>query len=251
MEGPSLFLAAEQLAPFVGKKILSVLGNSKIGIERLKGERILDIFSYGKYLFFQFDTFALRIHFMLYGSFQAVVDHVKVTGDYPKKARAPRLALSLKNGEIEMYSCSVRFIEESDAKAQCDYSIDIMSDEWDGRKALAVVKKEKESEIADVLLDQTIFLGVGNIIKNEVLVREKVAPTRLIANISAAKLKKIVDLTREYVFQFYEWRKKFELRKHYLIYRQSLCKQCGSKVLRKKTGQRNRVSFICPKCSRE
>ena len=35
MEGPSLFLAAEQLAPLVGEKIELVEGNTKIGKERL------------------------------------------------------------------------------------------------------------------------------------------------------------------------------------------------------------------------
>lgn len=36
MEGPSLRLAAEQLAPFKNRKILLVEGNSRIGKEKLK-----------------------------------------------------------------------------------------------------------------------------------------------------------------------------------------------------------------------
>lgn len=250
MEGPSLLLAAEQLAPFVGQKIKQVSGNTKIGKERVLGKKILAIFSYGKYLFVQFDTFALRVHFMLYGSFQATIDHVKVTGDYPRKVRVPRLLLELKNGEIEMYNCSLRYIEESNAKEFCDYSIDIMSEEWDPKKALAKLKNGPESEIADALLDQTIFMGVGNIIKNEVLFLAKTSPIRKVGELSPAKLKQIVSLAREYVFKFYEWRKKFELRKHYQIYRQSLCPECGGKVARKKTGIRNRVSFICANCEK-
>jgi endonuclease-8 len=95
MEGPSLYLAAEQLSPLVGEVIKKVTGNTKIGKERLAGEKILNIFSYGKYLFFQFETFALRVHFLLFGSFQATIKRKKVTGDYPKKALEPRLALKL------------------------------------------------------------------------------------------------------------------------------------------------------------
>jgi len=52
MEGPSLLLASEQLAPFVGRQIKQVNGNTKIGKERLLQKEVLSIFSYGKYLFF-------------------------------------------------------------------------------------------------------------------------------------------------------------------------------------------------------
>lgn len=250
MEGPSVLLASQQLAPFAGQKIKSVSGNTKIGKERLDGKVVLSIFSYGKYLFFQFDDFALRVHFMLYGSFEATVKRKKVTGDYPKKIRVPRLAMKFSNGHIEMYNCSVVFVEQSNAKASCDYTCDIMSDMWDGKKALTKILNFPESEIADILLDQSIFMGVGNIIKNEVLLLAKTSPLKKVRDISLMKLKKIITLTRSYVFQFYEWRKNFILRKHYMIYRQSLCKQCGRKVYRKKTGVRNRWSFICPHCEK-
>ena len=37
VEGPSLHLAAEQLHPFIGQRIETVSGNSRIGIGRLAG----------------------------------------------------------------------------------------------------------------------------------------------------------------------------------------------------------------------
>lgn len=250
MEGPSIFLAAELLLPFVGKKIKAVHGNTKIGKERLLGEKVCAIFPYGKYLFLQFETFALRTHFLLYGSFEAVIKKVKVTGDYPKKKRTPRLALEFSNGYLRMYSCSVRFIEEADAKSLCDLSTDTMSASWDKKRAYKKAREKPKEEIADVLLDQHIFSGVGNIIKNEVLLRAKILPTHRIKEISSLGLKNIINIIREYVFEFYEWRKNFELKKHYQVYRQSTCKQCGNKVKRVRTGLRQRLSFICEHCEK-
>lgn len=136
MEGPSLFLAAEQLSQLIGEVIGDVTGNTRIGKERLLHKKVLDIFAWGKHLVFQFDTFALRVHFMLFGSFEATISHIKVTGDYPKKNRAPHLALTFKTGHVEMYSCSLLYIESVNAKDSYDYSIDIMSDQWDAAKAL-------------------------------------------------------------------------------------------------------------------
>lgn len=48
---------------------------------------------------------------------------------------------------------------------------DTMSEEWNPQKALAEIKKKKGRMVCDVHMDQTIFTGVGNIIKNEVLFR--------------------------------------------------------------------------------
>lgn len=248
MEGPSLFLAAEQLSSFVGEIIEESEGNTHTPKERLKGKRILSIFSYGKYLFFQFDAFAVRIHFLLWGSFEAEVDHVKVTGDYPKRNRQARLMLKLGNGYIAMFSCSIRFIEGENVKEQCDYTIDIMSTEWDFKKVLKKIRQVPEREIGDILLDQSIFLGVGNIIKNEVLLLAKTVPYKKVEELSVKKLKEIVEITRDYVFQFYQWRKIFELKKHYKIYRQKYCKICGNKVMRIRTGMRQRLSYICTHC---
>jgi len=250
MEGPSLFLAAEQLKPFINKKITIVSGNTKIGKERLLNKKVLDIFSWGKHLLFQFDTFALRTHFMLFGSFEAIVHKKMVTGDYPRKNRPIRLQLVFDIGEIDLYSCSLRYIESANVVELYDYSTDVMSSSWDSKKAFHTIQQMPENEIADVLLDQNIFSGVGNIIKNEVLFLAKIKPTHLVKDISSIKAKKIIRLVREFSLQFYKWRKRFELKKHYQIYRKGVCPICKSKITRKKTGIRNRLSFFCPKCQK-
>lgn len=250
MEGPSLKLAAEQLKPFIGKKIKGVTGNTKIGKERHLDKKILDIFSWGKHLVFQFDDFALRIHFMLFGSFEAIVKGKKVTGDYPRKNRPFRLQFILDNGEIDFYSCSLQFIESSQAKEAYDYTVDIMSPLFHPKKALSSMQKSPSSQIGDILLDQTLFAGVGNIIKNEVLFLVKLNPTHLVKNLSTPQIKKIIQTTQKFSLQFYKWRKKFELKKHYQVYRQSICSTCSGKITKKWTGLRNRVSFYCSSCQK-
>jgi len=250
LEGPSLYLAAEWLEPFIGKTILGVEGNTTIGKERLDGKTILDIFSWGKHLVFQFDDFALRVHFLLYGSFEAILKDQKITGDYQKKQVNPRLALIFEKGQIVFYSCSLKYFETSRSRILYDFSTDIMSSMWDSKKALNALKNHQEDEVADVLLDQTIFSGVGNIIKNEVLFLVKRKPTTFIKKMSNSFLQKIVKNAQQFSHQFYEWRKQFVLKKHYRIYRKSFCPLCGEKICRIKTGKRERISFFCPKCQK-
>jgi endonuclease VIII len=249
VEGPSLHLAAEQLQPFAGQRIERVSGNSKIGIERLAGQTVNDIFAWGKHLVFQFHTFALRVHFMLWGTFAATVEGESVTGDY-RRTGPPRLVLDFSNGEITIWAASVRFVEDPDAKAAYDFSADVMAHEWDGRAALKKVRAFPRAEIADVLLDQAIFAGVGNIIKNEVLFRTRVSPFAKVRNIPAGKLRAIVADARTFSFRFLELRRIFSLRKNLEVYRRSVCPRCGGKIERRVHGQRARRSFFCRTCQR-
>jgi endonuclease-8 len=187
------------------------------------------------------------VHFLLYGTFSATVNGKSVTGDY-KKARIPRLAFKLRNGSIEIYNGSVKIIEDKKIKKSYDYSIDIMSRKWDPAQALRNVKKNSEEEIADVLLDQTIFAGVGNIIKNEILSLAFVNPMQKVKDIPTKKLKELISLAKSFSIQFYKWRIKFVLRKHLKIHRRGVCPHCGGKVTHKKTGKRERWSHYCPVC---
>jgi endonuclease-8 len=249
MEGPSIHLAAEQLRPFVGRRVTIVAGNSRIGIERLRRQTVRDIFPWGKHLVFQFDRFALRVHFMLWGTFAATVNGRSVTGDY-RRGSTPRLALTFANGETTIWAASLKFIEEACAKSTYDFTVDVLSDTWDPEAALVKMRQFPRVEIADVLLDQRIFAGVGNIIKNEVLFRTRTSPFRRVGDLSDARLEAIVADARTFSFRFLELRRAFALRKHLEIYGRSLCPACGGPVRRKVHGERGRRSFFCQRCQR-
>jgi endonuclease-8 len=249
MEGPSIHLAAEQLRPFVGRKVGVVTGNSRIGIERFRGKTVKDIFAWGKHLVFQFDTFALRVHFMLWGTFAATVKGTSVTGDY-RRTGPPRLVLNFPNGEITIWSASLKFLEDADARRDYDFTADIMSDRWDPKAAVRKVRAFPREEIADVLLDQAIFAGVGNIIKNEVLFRTRTSPFLCAGKISDRKLRAIVADARVFSLRFLELRRLFALRKNLEIYRRTVCPNCGGKVYRRVHGERARRSFFCARCQK-
>ena len=122
MEGPSIHLAVEQLQPFVGRRVLEVEGNSTIGIARFRFKIVRDIFAWGKHLVFQFDTFALRIHFLLWGTFAATVKGRSVTGDY-RRSGPLRLMLRFTNGELTIWSASLKFIRERRADRERSASV--------------------------------------------------------------------------------------------------------------------------------
>lgn len=249
MEGPSLYLAASQLKPFKGRTVLSVSGNTKIDKERMLEKEVKNIFSWGKHLVIQFDEFALRTHFLLFGAFEASVGDSTLTGDY-RRAYTPRLQLDFENGNIKLFNCSVKYLETRNARADYDFTIDIMSPKWDPDRAFKSLYARPGAEIADVLLDQNMFAGVGNIIKNEVLWRVHIHPETEVKDIAPSEARELIAETRKFSRLFYKWRKVFSLRKHLDIYQKSICPRCGAKVKREKTGKRNRISHFCPVCQR-
>src|SRR6185312_11302492 len=115
-EGPSIVILKEQAARFAGQVVREVSGNSKQPLQRMQGLRLLEVCSWGKHFLLPFGDFSLRIHFLLFGSYRI---------DDPKDGVAPRVRLVFDDGELDLYACSVRFIEEPLDEVY-DWSVDVM-----------------------------------------------------------------------------------------------------------------------------
>ena len=236
-EGPTIFILKEEVQSFIGKKITKVEGNSKLDIQRLSGQKIIDFKSWGKHFLICFKDFTVKIHFMLFGSYRI----------NEQKDRAPRLRLIFDKGELNFYACSVKFLEESLDEIY-DWTSDVMSDLWNPKQAKEKLKEVPDMLVCDALLNQNIFTGVGNIIKNEVLFRTKIHPESKIGNIPAKKLNKLIKEARNYSFDFLEWKKKFVLKKHWLAHTKKTCPRCNIPFVKAHLGKTKRRSFFCNNC---
>jgi len=237
-EGPSIVILKEEVQQFTGKKILAVSGNTKIDQSRLLNQKVIAFKSYGKHFLICFKDFSLRIHFLMFGTYRV---------NEKKPDKPIRLGLTFKDGELNFYTCSIKYLE-GDIDTHYDWTTDVMNENWDPKKAKATLKKRPDALVCDALLEQDIFAGVGNIIKNEVLYRIKVHPLSLVGEIPAAKLTKMIDEARIYSFQFLEWKKKYELKKHWLAHTKTHCERCDLPIYKKYTGIKKRRSFFCTNC---
>lgn len=238
-EGPSVVLLKEEVKQFTGAQIIAVKGNSKIDQGRLLNKSVLSFKSWGKHFLVCFEDFTLRIHFLMFGSYRI----------NEEKVQPVRLNLTFENGAINFYACSVKILE-GDVNAHYDFSSDVMSVEWNPRKAKAKLKKAPQELVCDALLEQDIFSGVGNIIKNEVLYRIGVHPESTVGKLPAMKMKRLIEEARNYSFDFLEWKRQFELKKHWLAHTKKICLRCDLPIIKKHTGIKNRRSFFCLKCQR-
>lgn len=237
-EGPSIIILKEAAQKFTGQKILAADGNAKIDMTLLPGAIFEQYRVYGKQSFLVLNNVVIRIHLLLFGSYS--VD--KQT----KPDRQLRLQLQFENGDLYFYSCSVKILERTILK-EIDWETDVLSDAWKPAKAKKKLKTKPDEMVCDVLLDQNIFSGVGNIIKNEVLFRIGVHPESLVGNLPPKKLNALIFEARNYSFDFLRWKKEYVLKKNWLAHTKKICSKCGGPITKKHTGSANRRSFFCEK----
>ncbi|MBL8265405.1 DNA-formamidopyrimidine glycosylase family protein [Steroidobacter sp.] len=238
-EGPSLVILREQAQIFKGKRVLAAEGNAKIDKARIAKQRIVALRTWGKHFLIEFSGFSVRIHLLMFGRYCI---------NERKPDKPIRLGLKFAGGqELNFYNCAVRYIE-GDLDDTYDWSGDVMSDQWDPAAARQKLKAMPDTRICDALLDQDVFAGVGNIIKNEVLFRIRVHPCSTVGAVPAAKLKEMADEARTYSFQFLEWKRASELRQHWLVHNKGMCPRCEIKLKRAYLGVRDRRTFCCERC---
>lgn len=238
-EGPSIVILKEEAQQFAGKTVRSVSGNSKEDIQRAAGKKVLAFRTWGKHFLICFEGFTIRIHLMLFGTYRINED----------KDTIPRIRMEFDNGYMNFYTCSVNIIE-GDLDEVYEWSSDIMSDSWDAKAAFKKLKASPGTLLCDALLDQHIFAGSGNIIKNEVLYRTKLHPLNTIASTPTGKLSELVQETRNYAFDFLRWKKEFSLREHWLAHTRKICMRCHIPLSKSYPGKTKRRTFYCDQCQR-
>ncbi len=236
-EGPSMVILKEEVAAFKGKKVIEVTGNSRIDQSRLLNKKIIDFKTWGKHFLICFKDFTVRVHFLLFGTYRI----------NESKESPARLHLGFTNGELNFYAAAIVIIDE-DLDEVYDWSADVMSDTWNPRSARKKVLAKPDEYACDALLDQDIFSGVGNIIKNEVLFRLKIHPLSRVGALPPRLLGEMIRQARIYSFEFLEWKKKFELKKHWLAHRQRICPRDKIPYNIGTLGKRKRKAYYCEQC---
>lgn len=238
-EGPTILMLSEECQVFVGRKVLRVSGNSTlIDPKRMLGRKVLECRSFGKNFLLRFSGFSLRVHFMLFGSYRI----------NERRESAPRISLGFSGDEeLNLYACSVRYIEEP-LEQVFDWTADVLSPTWDPDAARAKLVAKPDTLVCDALLDQTVFAGVGNIIKNESLFRIHLHPLSKIGCLPPDRLDELIEQARTYSFDFLAWKRVYLLKKNLLAHNKSTCPRCALPFKRAYLGRTHRRSFSCTNC---
>jgi len=113
-----------------------------------------------------------------------------------------------------------------------DWRIDILHPDFNPAYIKTLLKTQGEKTIDDVLMDQQIFFGVGNKIRNEALYRAGIHPLSITGKIPAAKITRLISEVVKYANIFYKALEKNGVNKDFAVYQQEYAAD-GSEVTMK------------------
>jgi endonuclease-8 len=216
------------------------------------------VFAHGKHLFIEFDNaLMLRSHLGMYGAW-----HRYGHGEtWHRPARQAGVVLETR---CEVYVCfnpkEVELLRTDGLRARdlgAHLGPDLIGATPEPTRLVARAREllEAETPLADVLLDQRIAAGIGNVYKSELLFLEGLAPTRRLSETSDAQLGSMYQRAAELLAANTEGgpRRTRDVGHDggtLWVYGRAdhPCLHCGTPVRRALLGRHQRSTYWCPTC---
>ncbi|XP_053114128.1 endonuclease 8-like 3 isoform X2 [Hemicordylus capensis] len=191
----------------------------------------------------------LRVHFGMNGSLRINPD-----ANHNRSRTPAVLEIQLTVDLICFYDAAVelRNAAESEQKIRMLRDLDVCSPKFSFLRAETEIKKQNSRMLCDVLLDQAVLPGVGNIIKNEALFDSGLHPVVKACQLTDEQVHHLVKMIRDFTLLFYKCRKTGSaLYKHFKVYKRPSCGQCRAKITVCRLGENNRMTYFCSQCQKD
>ncbi|XP_015481223.1 endonuclease 8-like 3 isoform X1 [Parus major] len=258
VEGPGCALCAERLRARLrrGQRVRAARGGGATATDKerssghdfLVGHVYRGVETLGKELFMYFDQKALRIHFGMNGSM-----HINPDGSKDRNGTQPILEIQLVEDTVCFWDVTVEYrnAAECEQKVRMMESLDVCSPKFSFSRAEHEIKQQNTRMLCDVLLDQAVLPGVGNIIKNEALFDSRLHPAVKVCQLTDEHIRHLVKMTRDFTLLFYKCRKTGSpLYKHYKVYKRPVCRECSGSITVCRLGDHNRMTYFCSHCQK-
>lgn len=251
-EGPLVHYYARQLAKVLeGKPVDVAFGLKSLKAEEasLRGLSVRTVEAHGKQFRIHLsDGRIILVHLMMWGSWR-IYRRGQV---WDRPAARARLTLATDAHKAVAFSAPVVKLMEKGALEKDprwgDTGPDPLRKDFSTPEFMDRLKGRRDCEIGEVLLDQHVIAGLGNILRIEVLHRSRIHPRRLVRDLTerevAGMLDSIAMLTSAWLGAM--GRPEAGL----TIYRRSgrACPSCGSTV--ESFWQAGRITYACPGCQK-
>jgi formamidopyrimidine-DNA glycosylase len=231
--------------------------------DRLHGQTIVKVGRRGKYILIYL---AGKTTWVFHLGMSGKLIHV---GSNTPRERHDHIIASLDSGYQLRYHDPRRFglslLADEDALTDLpqlvQLGLDPFAPRFNGQYLYAFTRKSQR-RVHDLLLDQRIVSGLGNIYTNEILYRAGVRPTSRAAKLTRNKIEEIAALIPKILNEAIRWcgtsfsdyrdaDDKFgEFQNHLRVYDREGedCRSCRSVIKRVAMG--NRSAFYCPSCQK-
>jgi endonuclease-8 len=258
-EGDTIHRIAGSLAPRLTGQVLERVTTQ--GLTRdLAGRIVTRVSAHGKHLVIELDSGAyLRAHLGMNGRFRT---YDRAAGEAMLAKLSPgRASLALVTVDAVYLWIGAPTIEISQRRdprhgmAVAALGPDVLGDELDVRSAAARAAAHATRPIADVLLDQRVVAGIGNIYKSEALFVARIDPRTRVGQLDAGTLEAIYAAARRLMVANLGPGSRGTLvtgtpRNPYLAYGRTAkpCPRCGTPIACVSLGEPPRWTWWCPTC---
>jgi endonuclease-8 len=230
------------------------------------GRTIESVSARGKHLLIAFSgDLVLRTHMRMNGSW-----HI-----YPAGERWRRPARDMRILVCTAEACGVGFnipvaeflsTREVERHGQLQsLGPDLLSRTFDRAETVRRMRARGRDPIADVLLNQRVVAGIGNVFKSEILFLAGFHPFTAVSALADAELERLVDIARDQLAANVMDRSQTLSRASGRRTTRSLdptaklwvysrggkpCRRCGTAIASKKIGPDARITYWCPACQR-
>jgi endonuclease-8 len=272
-EGDTIFRAARTLnRALAGKRVVrfeSVFPSlTRVDVDApLTRRRIEEVSARGKHLLMRFSGgLILRTHMRMHGSW-----HVYRPGERWQRARhRMRVLVATEDFVAVAFDVPVAEFIRADDLARHEelrhLGPDLLGEDFDERAALERMRARSRDPIADVLLDQRVVAGIGNVYKSEVLFACRIDPVAATATLPDADLQRLIATARRLLLAnvqpamapmtTYSGLRRTTGRQNpaerLWVYGRGgqPCRRCGTAIGVRKQGPGARLTYWCPNCQR-
>jgi endonuclease-8 len=272
-EGDTIFRAARTLHRALAGKAVVAFETVLPALSRvhddapITGRTIDTVRAVGKHLLIELSgRLVLRTHMRMNGSW-----HIYRRGErWRRPRRDMRIVIATEDFEAVAFTVpEAEFLREDALARHKDLrqlGPDLLSPSFDPEEALVRMRARRESAIADVLLNQRVVAGVGNVYKSEVLFICGVDPFAPVASLSDDALRQILETSRRLLTVnvrdgvapmttytgYRRTTRRDDPKERLWVYGRGRrpCRRCGAAISVKKTGLDARLTYWCSNCQR-
>jgi endonuclease-8 len=269
-EGDTVFRAAQTLHKFMAGRPVTRFESVYPALTRVAedqpivGRTIESISARGKHLLIAFSgDLVLRTHLRMNGSW-----HI-----YPAGAKWQRPARDMRVLVATADACAVgfnipvaEFLSRRDLERHAQLGAlgpDLLAASFDRDEVIRRMRTRGRDPIAEVLLNQRVVAGIGNVFKSEILFLAGVSPFATVAGLADDRLIRIIDISREQLAANVMNRsqtlssatgrrttRRLNPNEKLWVYGRGgqPCRRCGAPIQARKTGPDARMTYWCPSC---
>jgi endonuclease-8 len=244
-EGDALHRAAAKLQVLAGQRVEVESPHPRAAVkriaERLDGRTLESVEAVGKNLLLHFEGgLVLRSHLRMTGRWRVERKGGRRTG-------TPWLVLRGVDHEAVLWNGPVLELGRDSSRLR-RLGPDILDRPPDLDAMLERVRgTDREREVGEALLDQTLVAGIGNMWRAEALWDARVSPWTALADLSDVELRAILDFAHRKMSASVAGAR--PLRR---VYRRAgrPCSRCGGVIRSYPQGEDARLAYWCPTCQR-